>query len=361
MGSCDVVIYRVGLVTAVGMGAAQTTASITAGIDGFAESAVMNAKHQPLAMALLPDEALPPLVDELEGVSELTGRQRRMLRLVTPAIDEVLAELPANAMRDKPPLLLATPEKHPNLSAPLTDQFLDRLALQSNQAFDRSRSQLFPSGRAGGFRALDEAAIRLARGTVDYVLVGGVDTHLDLMLLATLDQDRRLLAEGVMDGFIPGEGAGLLLLGREGGPAVEGLEPIARIPAVHLGQEYGHRYSEEPYQGEGLAMAFAGLFESPGVPREPVRTAYLGFNGESFPAKEWGVASMRSSAEFSPELDVRHPADCFGDIGAAFAPVMLGLAALGVRAGSCPSPCIVWTSSEGVDRGAALVDIVTTT
>ena len=358
MGGRGAVVVRVGLVTPVGMGAAQTAASVLADIDGFQESPVMGMSGEPFVMALLPQDALPPLADALEAADGITARQRRMLRLATPALEEALAELPAEVRPGSIPLLLATPEKHADLAEPVSDAFLEQLSTQSGAVFDLAGSRLFPAGRAGGYQAVAEAVRRLRKEEAELVLVGGVDSYLDLMLLAALEREKRLLGGQVTDGFLPGEGAGFLLLGREGAPVVGGLEPIARLAAVRMGEEPGHRGSEEPYRGDGLAAAFAKLFATPGALREPARTAYLGLNGESFPAKEWGVASLRSSAELSPELDVRHPADCFGDIGAAFGPVMIGLAALGVQAATCAPPCVVWSSSEGSARGAALVDVV---
>ncbi len=351
-------VLRTGMVTAVGMGAAQTFTSIQAGVAAFANSSVCDASFQPIVMALLPEDALPEPVGDTTG---LTSRERRLLRLATPALQEVLADLEAAGLAERTPLFLATPEQHPDLAAPVRDGFLDRLAAQLEPLglrFDRRRSHRVAAGRAGGLQACAEALAFLATNSGNHALVCGVDSFLDLMLLGTLDRDRRLLGPRVMDGFIPGEGAGVVLLGRPGAPAPDGFAPLAQLVAVAPGTEPGHRYSEEPYKGEGLAAAFVGVLTQGPQLRAPMATMFAGLNGESFGAKEYGVASLRSSAALAPQMMVEHPADCFGDIGAALGPVMLGLAAEGLARGRYAGPALVWCANDGAERCAAVVDIV---
>jgi 3-oxoacyl-[acyl-carrier-protein] synthase-1 len=203
--------------------------------------------------------------------------------------------------------------------------------------------------------ALSAALEALEQKRAESVLVGGVDTYLDLYLLATLDQEDRVLAEGVMDGFCPGEGAAFLLLAAE--PAKVGVgAPVAYVHPPGLAQESGHRYSVEPYKGDGLAQAVAAALEA--AKTEPVQTVFSSMNGENFCAKEWGVAFMRNKAGFAEPHRFEHPADGFGDSGAATAPILLGLAALGVNRGYLPAPCLVYASSDASPRGAACVTMM---
>ena len=333
-------VVAMGLVTPVGMGVEQTAASVLAGLDAFEERSVVGAANGAQVMALLPEDALPPLVDGMPA--SLVPSERRLLRLVTPALAEAMAEA---ADPTRTPVLLATPE-----GLELGGPFLDRVAAQTGLDFPRGKSRCVGTGASGVFEALDLAMRALDAGEADEIVVGGVDTFLDLMRLAALEADRRLLGPSTMDGFIPGEGAATLLLRRYEGRGQ------AQIRAVALGREPGHRGSDEPNRGEGLSTAVKTLLSAPGVPDTPIETAYLGFNGESFPAKEWGVTLMRSGARFADEFDVRHPADCVGDLGAASAATALALAAAGLADQTCSGPCLVWAGSDGPGRGAALVD-----
>lgn len=345
-------ICAVGLLTPVGGCAAQTAASVRAGISGFRAGPVHNKRFEPMTLALVPDDALPPLAEPLESAG-LTARQARMLRLAGPALAEALEALPPDS--PKPPLLLALPEAAPGRPAPAGEDFLAHLALQSEAAFDSDASQVYPSGRSGGFQAMAAAIALLAEGGHDFFLVGGLDSHLDLYLLGTLDQDNRVLAEGIMDGFAPGEGAAFLLLAGEAGKARLGAQKTPHLSPPGLAEEPGHRGSSEPYKGDGLANAVRqALAQTDGT---PVRSVLAGLNGESFGAKEWGVAALRNHPAIDPESRFEHPADCFGDTGAAVGPLLVGLAALGLRSGNLPGPCLAWGSSEGAPRAAVCVTL----
>jgi len=343
-------IVGIGMMTAVGDCAAQTAASVRAGISRYRESSIYNRRFQPMTMALLPEEALPPLNEELAKTPGLTSRQIRMLRLAEPALKEAVRPIPSI---EQVPLFLAAPEARPERPHPVTDAFLDHLRIQVDVPFDRGRSAVFPTGRAGGLQALEAAIAFLDEEEEGYALVGGLDSYLDLYLLASLDQEDRVLADGIMDGFAPGEGAAFLLLASERALEAGEATPVGFVSSAALAEEPGHRYSDEPYKGEGLAEAIAVALEP--ADGEPIQTVLASLNGENYGAKEWGVAALRNSASLDPEHAFEHPADCFGDTGAAAGPLLLGLAAIGMNKGYLADPSLVWCSSEGELRGAARV------
>lgn len=345
------VILSVGMVTSVGIGAQQTAASVRAGICRFRETSIYDKRFQPFKMALLPEEALPPLEPSLDALVGLTARQARMLRLAAPTLREVLLEAPNPG---QVPVLLGTPEALPGRSDPAGEDFLDHLSVQAGLKFAIGESKVFPNGRAAGLMALKKGVEMIASGRQRHVVVGGVDSYLDLYLLGTLDMEGRILAQGVMDGFIPGEGAGFLLLSADIGRSSV-VKPMARIEAAVVGAEKGHRYSQEVYRGEGLAETFQTLFQSDSSRSEKVRTVFAGLNGESFWSKEWGVAYLRSKEHFADDFRLKHPADCFGDPGAALGPLMIGMATIGMKRDYIEEPCLIWCSSDREERGATLI------
>ena len=340
-------LLGIGMMTAVGIGAPQTAASVRAGIARLSESSIHNREFRPMVMATLPDDELPPLEPSLERVTDLTSRQMRMLRLAGRALREAVADV--GSVADMP-LFLALPEPWPDRADPAGPKFLEHLATQSQVAFQIAGSKVHPSGRAAGFEALAAALERIESGRTPGALVGGVDTYLDLYLLATLDAERRVLAEGVADGFAPGEGACFMLLGSGAGG-----RPLAHIVGAATGTETGHRYSEETCRGDGLAQAFQALFAIDGAADEPVKTVFAGLNGENFGAKEWGTAYLRSKEQFAGDMELHHPVDCFGDPGAALGPLHIGLGAIGIRGQYVGAPCLAWASSDRGERGAALL------
>lgn len=342
-------ICGLGMMTPVGDCAAQTAASVRAGICRYAESEIVSSRFEPMKLALLPEAALPPLDPVPGGWSD---RQARMLRLALPALAEALGPLPKGR---KVPLLLAGPETLPGQPAALPDGFLAVLLESAVAAgrVDAGASRLLPTGRAGGLQALGEALALLQKGVTQYALVGGVDSWFDEDLLRSLDEQGRVLADGVMDGFAPGEGAGFVLLCADAARKDQRAARV-RVHAPGLADEPGNRHGREPYRGEGLAAAVAAALVGSSA---PVASVWSSLNGENLGAREWGVAALRRAGGLAPDHGFEHPADCFGDLGAAFAPVLIGLAALGLQRGHVAGPALVYCSSEFAPRGAVRLSL----
>jgi 3-oxoacyl-[acyl-carrier-protein] synthase-1 len=345
-------ILAVGMVTPVGLASASTAAAVRAGIARLEESSVWGRAGEPLVMGLLKDEHLPPLAPAVAKRTALTPHAQRLLRLAGPALQEALKPCPdATAV----PVLIGLHEPWPDLPAPPGTDFLKHLGPQAQVDFAVPRSRVFTQGRASGLIALEQALKLLSSDRrTPFVVAGGVDSYLSHELLARLDREDRLPTGPITDGFIPGEGAAFLLLARPGEARRLGLAPVACLAGVGIDEEKGHRYSSAPYLGEGLAGAFARLFESCEAP-SPIRCVYSGLNGESFWAKEWGVAYLRNAGRFAGKLELEHPVQNFGDPGAALGPLMVGLAAIGLQRGYQEGPCLVWCSSDREERATALV------
>jgi len=338
-------ILRTGMVTPVGLGSEQTCLAIAAGVSAFAESSLCDRRFRPFVLACLPDEALPELRDEVV-TPELTHRQRRLLQLASSALEEALVGVPRT---DRIPLFLSVPPGSGGHTSFMSAVFLDLLQRQLGARLDVAGSRIFFQGRAGAMLALQAAVACLHHGGVDRVLVGGVDTHLDPHVLGTLDLQRRVLSASSRDGFVPGEAAAFLLLG-----SASAGTGVAHLSEVTSALEPGHLGSEEPYLGDGLASAVTSALRT--LPSgHMIPTVYSSFNGESHWGKEWGVAFLRSRPRFAESHRLEHPADCVGDTGAAAGAVLLCLAAHDLRRGESGSSCLVWASSDGPERGVALL------
>lgn len=350
-------IVSAGVVTAVGLSLTETAASARARLARLREIAWRDRRFEPFIVGGVPEAGLPPLADALAALP-LQYREARMLRLAQVALEDVSgfdggwAALGLDAEHPLP-LLLALPEHHTTL--PLDPRaFVQRLAAQSGLPIDLVRSVAVPRGRAAGLMALREAATRLHRGDAPFVLVGGVDTLIDLYVLGTLDMEERIRNEVNSDGFTPGEGAGFLLLCTPATAAARRLTPLATLAGTASGQEPGHLYSQEPYLGEGLSQVFSTLLADV-PPPAPIACVYASFNGERYWAREYGVARVRSAPAFDTDNLVEHPAEVFGDLGAAHGVVMAALAAEGIAEGYRPAPCLVYAASDHADRAAALL------
>jgi len=270
-----------------------------------------------------------------------------MLRLAMPPLREL-----APAFGDTPVVLyLGLPELTPEES-PWLDKFSEQLCVRAGLKFDEAASPIFPLGRAAVLVALESALEAMSVDSSRPILVGGVDTFLDLRLLAMLGAEGRVLGPRVMDGFIPGEGAAFLLL-EGGGKAASGAAVIHGAAST---TDPGHRYGTAPARGEGLAESLQLLRGRLSSPVGPIATTFAGLNGENFDAKLWGVAQLRHSDLFSPSMALAHPADCFGDTGAATGAILTAIAAAALAAGHRQGPALIWAASDLRARGCTLVD-----
>jgi 3-oxoacyl-[acyl-carrier-protein] synthase I len=251
------------------------------------------------------------------------------------------------------PLMLSLPEAETTL--PLDrPAFLQWLAQQSGGVFDSALSDASYTGRAGGIVAIGRAADLIRSGQASFAVAGGVDTYRDLYVLGTLDMEKRVKSAVHLDGFIPGEGAGFVLLASQSAVDRAGLPSLGSIAGWAHGYEKGHLYSEEPYKGEGLATVVQQLVQS-GEVALSVQEVYSSMNGESHWAKEWGVSFIRNSSAFAEAHGFHHPADCYGDTGAACGPLMVGLAALGITNGYRGNRALISCSSDRGERAALMV------
>jgi 3-oxoacyl-[acyl-carrier-protein] synthase-1 len=350
MAKPEVVVVSAGAVSPIGLSLGETAASARARLARLREIEWRDRRFQPFIVGAVPDAGLPELDLELSA-QHLQYRESRMLRLAHVALEQALK--PLAGYEAAIPLLLALPEHH--TTKPIDPKtFLSRLAKQTKATFDLPRSIAAPNGRAAGLMAFRRATVLLEANEAEFVLVGGVDSLIDLYVLGTLDMQGRIRNEVNSDGFRPGEGAAFLMLTLASTAAKKGLQPLAQVLGSSMGQEAGHIYAQEPYLGEGLAATFAGLFaESP--PPMPIGCVFSSFNGEHYWGKEFGVAWLRNSAAFVPDHQMEHPAECFGDLGAAHGIMIVALAVHGLFKHYRQSPCLVYASSDYGGRAALLL------
>ena len=261
-------ISGVGMVTPVGLTAPASAAAIRAGIARLKESYIHGKKGEPIVMGTVDDEYLEALAPAVRAQVGLIGRQQRLLRLAAPALREACNQ---SKLPYPPPLLLALPGPGPTGTQNVGSSMLSQLELQAGISLDLRLSRIIQKGRAGGLLAVRQALELIREQGVPYVLVGGIDTHLDRVLLTQLNRDDRLRQKGPSDEFVPGEAAVFLLLQPAAASRSSHIKPIARITGLGEGCEGGHMSSPQPYLGSGLADAFRELFSAlpPGKPKVP--------------------------------------------------------------------------------------------
>lgn len=340
-------ITAVAALCSAGNGVEQIWASIRAGLSAIGNSGILDRRGEPIRMGLVPQAALQADLPAQIASVPLPARARRMLRLGAPALRTVLAQAGPPPLR----LFLGLPQLTLE-QAPWLRSFALYLATMAGTTLDLANSRIVPAGRAAALLALELALEALAEEPERPVIVGGVDTYLDLSVLAALDADRRLLGSTVSDGFIPGEGAAFLVLSQ---PKASRDGAAVSIEAAASARDPGHRAGTVPARGEGLAMAIEQLRTRLPDQRAIIGATFAGLTGESFDAKQWGVARIRHADFFAEEAPMSHPADCFADPGAALGALLLAICARAIARGDRPDPALVWAASDGETRACALL------
>jgi 3-oxoacyl-[acyl-carrier-protein] synthase-1 len=221
-----------------------------------------------------------------------------------------------------------------------------------------ARIVLVQLGHAGSLVALSSAAQVLAESSRTGCVVAGADSYLEPDTLEWLEESGQLHGAGPRNnawGFVPGEGAGAILLLSPRVVEQAVIKPLGRLTSFGRGRESNVIRTGSVCLGQGLTTAFRGAFA--GLPSHvKITDVYCDMNGDPYRADEFAFAVARARERFVAPTDFVAPADCWGDVGAASAALFIVLACIaGVKRYSKGSVGLVWASSETGERGAAVI------
>ena len=347
-----VYIAGMGMITPVGANTAMTAAAVKAGVSGYAESDFYGQDNQPIKMASVPDLVFDEIAAEIGEGNRFNERHDRVIKMAIIALREACA---AHSTKQPVPLVLAMPEGQADVKG--LSPFIQNLEHNCKPWISAQQSRSIYSGRAAGVEALDFAFRYLYDLPNDFFLIGGSDSYRDYSRLHPLRDEDRLLVQDADDGFAPGEAAGFLLLTKRPELALARNGFIVALSPPGIADETGHLYSQETYRGDGLDQAFKKALANHPQPNR-IHSIYSSMNGESHWAKEYGVAFIRNREHFCDPVKTEHPADCYGDLGAATAPVLIGLAAQHLLNPTPAMAHLVYSSSDRAKRGAVVVEKV---
>ena len=136
--------------------------------------------------------------------------------------------------------------------------------------------------------------------------------------------------------------------------AAERLKFISHacIAGVGVGAEEGHFGNDGDWQGNALAASAHAAMTGDTV---PVAEIWSGMTGERCWAGELGVTQVRCHQRVPATAAVHHPADVWGDLGAATGVALIAAAVAGHARGWVRLPVLVLASSDLGGRGAALL------
>ena len=339
-------IVAMGASTAIGRDAWSSAAAVRAGVSGFTQHPYMiDTAGEPMIVALA-----SWLDIDLTGLA-------RFEALLYPAIDQALEPVIGSQGRGlRVALSLGLPSSRPGRLDTLKHDLRKSISTKYRPIFDSIA--VFPNGHAAGLLALDAAFKKLTEGILDACIVAGVDSYIDPETLEWLEECDQLHSAGPLNnawGFIPGEAAGALLLIRDEVVKRMHLKPLATVLGTGLSHEPKRIKTETICIGEGLTQAFReALAALPAATQ--VSDVYCDMNGEPYRADEYGFTCLRTKESFESPSEFVAPADCWGDVAAAGAPLHLILSIIARAKGFARGNiAFSWASAEGGERAAALI------
>jgi 3-oxoacyl-[acyl-carrier-protein] synthase-1 len=319
---------------------------VRAGISGFGQHPYMiDSAGEPMCVA-----RVPWLDIDLRGAE-------RYEALLYPVINQVLEPLQLRSPNQlNIALALGLPALRPGLPEDLQQVLMKCIARKYRDILQASAA--FPAGHAAGLIALDAACKKLAQGGLDACVVAGVDSYLEPETLEWLEECDQLHSAGPLNnawGFIPGVAAGAVLMMRGDTARGRRLDSHMRVLGVGTAFESNRIKTETVCIGEGLTQAFRSALAN--WPYDMLVTdVYCDMNGEPYRAGEYGFTCLRTKEAFEAASDFIAPADCWGDVGAAGAPLHVVLSTIaGLKGYARGNVAFTWASAEGGERAAVLM------
>lgn len=344
----EVCVLGCGVVTAVGYNAAMTAASVRANLSRFKQSYMVDRDGELMLLSMAEF-----IGDEMRGLD-------RLMALAIPAAQEAMdALLRHGSLQDalvEIGICLGIASPRPGMDDDIGESLLSRLKIKLGIRSSGKKQCIIPTGHASVLSGIRKAIEWINSGSEELVIVGGVDSYYDADTLEWLDETKRLHSEANKDGFIPGEGAGFCLLASLDFANRYHLKPLAMILSVGSSEEPHPLTSDGVCIGRGMTNTLRQALAILDTRDEVADWTICDMNGESFRSMEWVYAYLRTGAVHRDPLEIWHPADCYGDIGAASGSVLAGLAiAAWQRNYARGDSVLIWTSSDGKERSAVLL------
>jgi len=264
------------------------------------------------------------------------------------SIRECLRNIPQPSWQTVPIMLCVAEHERPGRVEELDEALLDAVEGELGVRFSE-QSKIIPHGRVSVAAALDRARHLIGETQTPYVLVVAADSLLSWATISHYERRGRLLTAANSNGFMPGEGAGALLVTAPG--------PDAQLLCTGIGLaiERVHVDSENPLRGEGLTKAIAAALTEAGQEMGAMDFRITDLSGEQYYFKEAALAVARILRTHKDEFPLWHPAECIGEQGATAGVAMLAVADAACRKAYASGPRILAHMANDGGQRAALI------
>ena len=271
----------------------------------------------------------------------------RLAQMAAMAIEEAMAQVPKSEWHSVPLLLCVAEPGRPGRMEGLDDRLFGDVerALDGRFAPD---SAVVPHGSVAVAVALLQARGLLQAKGYRQVVIAAVDSLLHGPTLSQYERQDRLLTSRNSNGFMPGEGAGAMM--------VRSADADSRLVCGGLGfgMEAASIDAEEPLRADGLSQAIHAALADAGCEMHDMHFRMTDLSGEQYYFKEAALALARTLRRRKEEFDLWHPAECTGELGAAAGAAMIALADAACQKRFAKGPRILAHMADDGGRRAAI-------
>lgn len=341
-----VVVTGMGMVTPLGQGVQDSWAGVTQGRSGVGPVTRFDASVLPVTFAA---EAPDPGGDGAD----------LKLRLAAAAVREAL-EMSGPIPGDRTGVCVGSEIGRPELrvvaermqsSIPPTSA---ELSLMDPAAPTRLAAELagalgpmstISTACTSSSQAVGEGLLRIRRGDVDVMLVGGVDVLVDPLMitgfaklgaLSERNSDPQAASRPFdqgRDGFVLGEGAGFMVLESEETALARGATPLAVLSGFGCSCN-AYRITDSPPDGRGAFQSMSLALEDAGL--QPEDIGYINAHGTSTPMNDPSETQGIQRTFGSHPVRVSSTKSMTGHLVAACGAVEAILSVLAIREGVLP-------------------------
>ncbi|MEO7853685.1 MAG: hypothetical protein ABIR94_15745 [Rubrivivax sp.] len=298
MTGVPIAILKTGLVTSVGLTAPASCAAFRAKLTNPTETRFVDSGGEWIMAHRV------ALDQPWRGLTKLA-------KMAAMAIDEALEGVPKTQWPQLPLILCVAEKERPGRTRGLDDELFLKIQDELGTRF-APQSVIVTQGRVGVAVALLQARTLIDEAKLPRVLIAATDSLLTWPTLSHYEERERLLTAQNSNGFMPGEGAGALLVGA---PASVADELVCT--GIGFAREAAHINGEEPLRGDGLSQAVRSALSDAGCEMHDIDFRITDNSGEQYYFKEAALALSRTLRKLKPEFDIWHPAECTGEVGAA--------------------------------------------
>ena len=335
MSATPVAILKTGLVTSVGLSAPSSCAALRAKLTNPSETRFIDSSGEWIMAHQV------SLNQPWRGLTKL-------VKMAAMVIEEALDGIARKEWLRIPLLLCVAEPERPGRLAGLDDQLFLDVQTELGAQFS-PQSAIVAHGRVGVAVAMAQARALLGQGTFSRVLVAATDSLVSWPTLSHYEREDRLLTATNSNGFMPGEGAGALLVGADGGADGELL-----CTGIGFAREAAHLESGEPLRAEGLSQAIKAALSDAGCEMHHMDFRITDLSGEQYYFKEAALALSRTLRQRKEEFDLWHPAECTGEQGAVVGAAVIAMADAACRKAFTKGPNILAHMANDAGQRAAL-------